>query len=114
MFAMPATPAIPAMTAVVRLFNFITTLLINHRAFLLTAERAPLERLCPALVSSEVRQQRTHATTKESLTQSLKKTGTEPPRAIWDAGHGNCSQPAFGAIVAAAGRRPLDPLCPSP
>src|SRR6185503_14318540 len=74
MFAMPATPAIPAMTAVVRLFNFITTLLINHRAFLLTADLVPLERLCPALVSSEVRQQRTHATTKESLTQSLQTT----------------------------------------
>src|SRR6478736_554576 len=80
MFAMPATPAIPAMTAVVRLFNFITTLLINHRAFLLTADLVPLERLCPALVSSEVRQQRTHATTKESLTQSLRPTRSKPAK----------------------------------
>src|SRR3569623_1312934 len=69
---MPATPAMLEMTAVVRKFLFITTLLMIHRAFANPNQR--LSRFWPAL-GHQVRQQRSYAMPKKMTVQSLARNG---------------------------------------
>src|SRR5690606_7348465 len=69
-FAMPTVPAIPATTAVVKLFRFITDTPKLTTGLLLTAN------FCPTAVFSRfsqvrVRQQRTHPTARSTAVQSL-------------------------------------------